>query len=194
MYQFHYDVMKPYYGDRAKLLYTDTDSLVYDIQTEDIFKDMLERNEYYDFSNFKSDHPIFNELSEEEKKNLQEKNDAIPCKYKDELEGNVIKEFAAVKPKMYSYIMKGKDKDEQKAKAKGITEAARKKDMKHEKYVNAINKPTVEKTSFNSIQSKEHQLETKQVNKISLTSIDDKRYYIDSNNSRAHGHHLNNQE
>ena len=40
MYDFNYKYMKPKYGDRAKLLLTDTDSLVYEIQTEDFYKDI----------------------------------------------------------------------------------------------------------------------------------------------------------
>ena len=40
MYQFHYEYVKSKYGDQAKLLFTDTDSLCYHIQTEDVCKDM----------------------------------------------------------------------------------------------------------------------------------------------------------
>ena len=40
MYEFHYDYMIPKYGDRLKLCYMDTDSLVYDIKTEDFYEDI----------------------------------------------------------------------------------------------------------------------------------------------------------
>ena len=40
MYKFRYDYIKPKYGDRAKLCYTDTDSFVIHIITEDFFKDI----------------------------------------------------------------------------------------------------------------------------------------------------------
>ena len=42
MYDFHYNQMKPLYGDKIKLMYTDTDSLVCQVDTEDIFKDMMQ--------------------------------------------------------------------------------------------------------------------------------------------------------
>ena len=40
MYEFHYDYIKQKYGDKAKLLLTDTNSLAYKIQTEDVYKDI----------------------------------------------------------------------------------------------------------------------------------------------------------
>ena len=42
MYDFHYNHIKQKYGDKAKLLFTDTDSLMYEIQTEDFYKDISE--------------------------------------------------------------------------------------------------------------------------------------------------------
>ena len=40
MYEFHYNYIKPKYGDKATLLFTDTDSLMYEIRTEDFYKDI----------------------------------------------------------------------------------------------------------------------------------------------------------
>jgi len=42
MYEFHYDVIKAKYGDKARLLFTDTDSLMYEIETDDVYKDFFE--------------------------------------------------------------------------------------------------------------------------------------------------------
>ena len=41
MYEFHYDYMKPKYGENLKLCYMDTDSLVYHIKTEDFYEDIF---------------------------------------------------------------------------------------------------------------------------------------------------------
>ena len=48
MYDFHYNIMKPKYGDNIQLLMTDTDSFVYQIKTEDFYEDMKGMKEHYD--------------------------------------------------------------------------------------------------------------------------------------------------
>ena len=40
MYEFHYDYVKPMWKDKAALLFTDTDSLCYEIQTDDFYIDI----------------------------------------------------------------------------------------------------------------------------------------------------------
>ena len=58
MYNFHYNYIKPKYGNDAKLLFTDTDSLCYEINTEDFFKDISgDVNERFDTSNLGKSHP-----------------------------------------------------------------------------------------------------------------------------------------
>jgi hypothetical protein len=55
MYRFHYDYIKPKYGEKAKLLMTDTDSSFYKIDTKDFYEDMKADGEKYDMSNFDCD-------------------------------------------------------------------------------------------------------------------------------------------
>ena len=56
MYAFFYNGLKPKYGDEIKLAYTDTDSFVTHIETEDVFKDFREIGEHMDFSDYPVDH------------------------------------------------------------------------------------------------------------------------------------------
>ena len=58
MYEFHYKYIKPKYGDKAKLLFTDTDSLMYEIKTEDFYKDISgDVKDRFDTSDYPPDHP-----------------------------------------------------------------------------------------------------------------------------------------
>ena len=59
MYDFYYDVLKKKYGDTCKLLYTDTDSLLLEIFTDDVYKDMEEQSEFYDTVNYPKDHFLY---------------------------------------------------------------------------------------------------------------------------------------
>ena len=58
MFDFQYTYIKPKYGDKVKLLYTDTDSLMYEIETEDFYRDISDDVEArFDTSDFDKDHP-----------------------------------------------------------------------------------------------------------------------------------------
>ena len=58
MYDFHYGYILPKYGKNQKLLFTDTDSLCYEIETGDFFKDISgDVEKGFDTSNFPKDHP-----------------------------------------------------------------------------------------------------------------------------------------
>ena len=59
MYKFWYDYVKPKYGEKAKLCYTDTDTFVVYIKTDDIYKDVAENVvTRFDTSNYKLDRPL----------------------------------------------------------------------------------------------------------------------------------------
>ena len=56
MYKFWYDYLKSKYGDRVKLCYTDTDSFIIHIKTEDFFEDISNDVEkWFDTSKFDKD-------------------------------------------------------------------------------------------------------------------------------------------
>ena len=52
IYEFYYDYIKNKYGNNARLVFTDTDSLMYEIKTEDVYEDFSKDKEMFDFSNY----------------------------------------------------------------------------------------------------------------------------------------------
>ena len=93
MFDFYYNNLKKTYSDKIKLLYTDTDSVIIHVQTEDIYQDMAQNLDDYDTSNYQPSHPLFSNT-----------NKKVIGKFKDELGGTVMTEFVGIRPKMYSYV------------------------------------------------------------------------------------------
>ena len=94
MVEFPYTKMKP--NLELELLYSNTDSFIYAVKTEDIYEDFNFFQSDFDFSNYPSDHPLY---SEENKK--------VVLKNKDQMGGKIVEEFVALKPKLYSILDKG---------------------------------------------------------------------------------------
>ncbi|CAP20865.2 Protein CBG24201 [Caenorhabditis briggsae] len=92
MYEFHYDVMLPKYSSNLRLCYQDTDSYIYEIKTDDVYEDMLAMKEHFDFS----DYPKENKLHSIENKK-------VIGKFKDELNGKIMTEIVAFRPKQYAF-------------------------------------------------------------------------------------------
>ena len=63
MYDYHYNTIKKQYNDKASLLFTDTDSLTYEIETDDIYKDMAKQKHLYDFSDYPKNHHLYDECN-----------------------------------------------------------------------------------------------------------------------------------
>ena len=122
MYEFHYDYMVPKYGlDKLKLCYMDTDSLVYDIKTEDFYEDIADDvPARFDTSGYCPNRPLPVGL-----------NKKVIGLMKDELGGKIMTEFVALRSKLYSY--KKLDDSEDK-KCKGIKKCVVKKTLTFEDY------------------------------------------------------------
>ena len=116
MYDFHYNYIKTKYGDKAKLLFTDTDSFAYEIKTKDFYKryqpDIEKR---FDASDYPTNH------SSGIKTVLNSK---VLGMFKDEACGNQIVEFVGFRAKLYSYKMLDGSEDK---KCKGVTKKGGKK-------------------------------------------------------------------
>lgn len=173
MAEFHYNVMKKRYGERVKLLFTDTDSFCYEISTQNWKKDLSGLAKHFDFSNYPPDDDLYNT-----------ENASVPGLMKDETKGNPIVEFVGLKPKMYSL----KYSNTAKKTAKGIKKSVIENELTHEHYRNCLFNQKKIRSTMNMIRSKNHELYIESVNKVGLSPFCDKRYHLNDIDSYAFGH------
>ena len=60
MHEFHYDYIKNKNDNKSKLLFTDTDSLMYEIRTDDLYEDFSSNKEIFDFNNYSAKSKYYN--------------------------------------------------------------------------------------------------------------------------------------
>ena len=159
MYEFHYHYIKSKYDNKAKPLFTGTDSLMFEIKTVDAYKEM------FDFSNYSTNSKHYDDL-----------NILIIGKMKDETAGVAVEEFVGLKAKMYSFLV---DHNSEHKKAKGVNRnvVATKS---FSKYKDVLLNNNCLRHSVNRIQSKDHRIGTYEINKISLSCFDYKIYIKNS--------------
>ena len=182
MYGFHYDFVLPRYKNgEAKLLLTDTDSLIYHITTPDLYDDLAKHPQHFDFSNYPPGHQL-----------LSDANKMVIGKMKDEAGGKIITEFVGLRPKMYSYLTLVSDTEEkykEAKRAKGIQRAAAEK-LRHAQYLTQLHTPTENYVCIRRIGQKHHLMYTLEGDKRALCAFDDKRYLLpDGVSTLAHGHY-----
>ena len=150
MYQFHYNyVLKTF--DNVKLLFTDTDSLVYEIKGGNVYDQCFKDKQLFDFSGYSKDSVYYDDDS----------NKKVLGKMKDELGGVNIDELVGLKSKMYSLInFDGKEVN------------------KAKEYVDVLFNKKVVRHKMKRIQSNLHQVGSYDLNKISLSCFDDKIHVL----------------
>ena len=94
MYVFHYGYIKNKYDNKSKLLFTETDSLMYKIKTEDVYEDFNSNKEMFDFSNYLTKSKFYDNS-----------NKLVIGKMEDETGGVAIERFLELKPKMYLFLV-----------------------------------------------------------------------------------------
>ena len=158
MYDFHYNFIKKNFD--AQLLFTDTYSLTYEIKLKNVYEEFYKWKDSFDFSNYSKDSKFFNET-----------NKRVIEKMKDKFGGVLIIEFVGLKSKMYS-IKKIDGKEHNTAKGVNIaTEFDNFKDV-------LFNEKNI-RHKMKRIQSKKYKLGTYEIDKISLSCLDNKRYVLD---------------
>ena len=161
-------------------MFTDTDSLTYEIETDDVYEDFKQNSELFDFSGYDRKHPNFSDA-----------NKKVVGRFKDELNGHIMTEFVGLRSKMYAFTT---SLGEVKKTAKGIKRNVIKNELTFQDYKDQIFNPDVYKhrvyNENTSIRSFGHEIFTITQKKAGLSGFDNKRFILDDNvHTLAHGHH-----
>ena len=160
MYNFHYNFMIRKFNTR--LLFTDTDSLCYELHEKNPWKIMYKYKELFDLSNF-----------------LQVVK--VVGKMKDEYGGKPFAKFVGLKSKMYSILDESNNEQS--------TNKGHNSFVVFQEFLDILFQKKIVRHAMRGIKSKNHNLCTNETNKISLSCFDDKRYILkDGINALAYGH------
>ena len=174
MYEFYSKQIGTKENNSAKLLFTDTDSLVYDIETDDVYQDFYKNKYLFHFSDYPEDLKFFDLI-----------NKKVIGKMKDEFKGKIINKFVGLKSKMYSLVIVN---NEEIKKAKVVNKNVI-KNIRHKKYVDFLFNTYFIRNNMKGIQSRLNRIGSYDVFKIYLSFFDDKRYILDDDiNSLAYFH------
>ena len=165
-----------YNDDKLTLCYMDIDSLIYDIETDDFYKDIADEVEVrFDTSGYVPDRPLPIGL-----------NKKVIGLMKDELGGGIMEEFVTLMPKMYSY----KVGNSESKKCKGIKKCVIKKTISFDDYKNCLFSGDRSYRSQLLFRSSKLEVKTLEVNKLALSRDDDNRISIGGISSFARGHYM----
>ena len=176
MYEFHSNYMKrKYHDDKLTLCYMDTDSLIYDIETDDFYKDIADDIEdRFDTSGYNDNRPL-----------PIGKNKKIIGLMKNELGGGIMKEFVTLRLNMYAYKVGSSESK----KCKEIKKCVVRKTICFEDYKNCLFSGEASYRSQLMFRSLKHKVRMLEVNKLALSRDDDKRITVDGMASLARRHY-----
>lgn len=175
MYKFHFEYIKsPRVSNffSADLAYLDTDSFIYKFTAKcpgTSIYDIIRRDctEHFDTSDYPVDNPY----------NIPLMNKKVIGKFKDEMCGQILSHFIALRPKLYAYKLDGK---EEVKKAKGIGGSAV-RELSFNDYYQTLFENKQKYVSFNTIRSYNHVVYSEEITKLGLDSGDEKRYICSDN-------------
>ena len=154
MYYFHYNLIKKNFN--AKLLFTDTDSLTYEIKSENVYEEFYKWKDLFEFSIYSKDSKFFDDT-----------NKKVIGKMKDEYGGVIIDQFIGLKSKIYS-IKKVNGSEPSTTKEVNIA-------TKFNEFKDVLFTKKVIRHKMKRIQAKKHKIGTYEIDKISLSCFDGKR-------------------
>ena len=155
------------YQDRVNLCYTDTDSFIFQIQTDDFFEDInSDVDKWFDTSNYDKNDNRPLEIGKSKK---------VIGMSKDELGGKILLEFIALRTKTYAFTQLNYDKIEDHKKAKGTKKCVIKKHLNFDLYKKALFNNETKRCTQHRFESDLHNIYTQTVQKTALDNKDDKR-------------------
>lgn len=191
LYDFHYNYMlKKFTPEQCKLLYSDTDSLCYEVKCNDLYEEVIKADPHrFDTSEYDPNNDYGIEL----------KNKKVIGLMKDENKGKIMTHFAGLRSKQYTFLVNGnKDSNESNTssqktcikKSKGIKNYVVQEKITFDDYVECLRNNSVKYETQNCIISKNHEVYSIEQKKIALSASDDKRYILkDSTDTLPWGHY-----
>ncbi|CAB0032319.1 unnamed protein product [Trichogramma brassicae] len=169
LYRFHYDFMRDRFGSNCKVLYTDTDSLVYEIRGQNVYEVMKHKDNINEFDTFdyEKDNPFGMPLLRENSKKIG--------LMKDELCGKILRRFCGLRSKMYSVDIQNGGVIK---KIKGIKSSVVKNTITFDDYLQCLQENAIISREQHNIRSRLHVLRSEKERKIALSPHDDKRYLV----------------
>ena len=168
MFDFNYNYIKKKYKNRAELMFTDTDSLLYHIHTADFYQDIsYDIKDKFDTSDYPPNH---------ESGILTGVNKKVIGMFKDEVAGRQITHFVGLRPKLYSFKVEDGSLTK---KCKGIKKNVVKNKIEFEDYVECLFSGERQMRNMKIIRSENHDIYSKEVNKVALSNEDDKRVVME---------------
>lgn len=176
VYDFHYDYMKPQFGDDCSILYTDTDSLIYEIKNKDVYE-IMRRDCHSRFDT--SDYPHDNRYM------IPLVNKKVLGLMKDEFNGIPLETFVGLRSKMYAVKCTSNYETTDLSnnigvtkKIKGIKKTVIKNIITLDDYLECVDSFKNKYVTQNLIKSEKHKVYSMTQHKIALSPHDDKRYLI----------------
>ena len=169
MFDFNFNYIKEKYGNKVELMLTDTDSLLYHIHTDDFYNDIsYDIQDKFDTSNYPLNHESGIQTGVNKK---------VIGMFKDEVAGRQITHFVGLRPKLYSFKVEDGSLTK---KCKGIKKNVVKNKIEFEDYVECLFSGERQMRKMKIIRSENHDIYSKEVNKVALSNEDDKRVVLEN--------------
>ncbi|KYN06789.1 hypothetical protein ALC62_02255, partial [Cyphomyrmex costatus] len=147
LYEFHHEYMVPMFKEKCKIMYTDTDSLIYRVECDDVYAAMKRDIARFDTSDYQADNAYGMPLA----------NKKVPGLMKDENNGAIMTEFVGLRAKMYALRVDGKRDTK---KAKGVKSSVVARTITFDDYTRCLNQEMEMTRRQSCIRSKLHQVYT----------------------------------